>query len=162
MFKLLGLVRRHVFMCGLAAAAGLMLLAGCSEQQGGAMTDSGTYTAASGTPSSQINWNRLTNRSVSENRSVYLLFTAPWCPHCREFERDTLSRSDVQQALGRVIYVRANFDRERNLAHRYGFTGIPSGVLLRPQNHDLVVVDKHVGGLSPARFINFLNQAAAR
>lgn len=169
MFKQWGSVTCLMSVVLFAAAAGVPFLAGCAEQQGPTVTDSGTAARANGTApraraaaDSGIDWNRLTRQAVNANRPVYILFTAPWCPHCRDFERDTLTRSDVRPSLNRVIYIKANFDREKPLAHRFGFTAIPSGVLLRPQNNELVVVDKHVGGLSPAGFVSFLNQAHRR
>jgi thioredoxin-like negative regulator of GroEL len=147
--------------------AGLIFAGSCSEQPRWRAYEKGYSTKALSQPgklgpATEINWKRLTDRAAAENRPVYIHFYASLCPLCWNFEVGTLLTPDVKQTLRRVIYIKANVDRERILAYRFGVSHTPAGVLLRPRNHELIVVDKHLSGLPPAQFIDFLNQALPR
>jgi thioredoxin-like negative regulator of GroEL len=147
--------------------AGLIFAGSCSEQPRWRAYEVGSTTRALSRPgklgpATEINWKRLTDRAAAENRPVYIVFCAPLCPMCWTFEVGTLLTPDVKQILDRVIYVKVNVDRERILAYRFGVAHTPAGVLLKPRNHELIVVGKHFEGLSPAQLIDFLNQAFPR
>jgi thiol:disulfide interchange protein len=147
--------------------AGLVFAGGCREKERWPAYEIGYSTKALSRPgklgpNSEINWKRLTDRAVAENRPVYIVFCASTCPMCWTFEVGTLLTPEVKQTLSRVIYIKVDVDRERILAYRFGIAHTPAGVLLKPRNHQLIVVDKHLDGLPPAQLIDFLNQAIAR
>ncbi len=159
--------RSQRYVLFLIFTAGLIFAGSCSEQQRWRAYEIGSSTRALSRPgklgpNTEINWKRLTDRAAAENRPVYIVFCASLCPLCWTFEVGTLLTPDVKQTLDRVIYVKANVDRERILAYRFGVAHTPAGVLLKPRNHELIVVDKHFEGLPPAQLIDFLNQAFAR
>ncbi len=171
MSMLWGSVTRRFVVILLLCTFGF-LVCGCSQDTSptvaysgpsrSTMTEGGTSANGPAATGETVNWDRLTSRAVSRNKPVYIEFTAPWCPNCRVYERDTLSQSEAKRALNQVIFVQANFDRNRNLADQFGVTGIPTGVLLVPQNNQLKMIDKHVGGLSVDGLIGFLDQAKSR
>src|SRR4051794_1432571 len=43
------------------------------------------------------NWDTAVAQSRSTGKPAVVLFTADWCPACRQFESETLSRADVKQ-----------------------------------------------------------------
>jgi thioredoxin-like negative regulator of GroEL len=107
---------------------------------------------------SAINMDRLAAQAKDQGKSVYMEFTAPWCHYCKKFQNEVLSTAQSQQALKKVIFVRANFDREKPLARQFGVKAIPTGLLLKPRNGQLQAVDRHVGGLSQSEFVRFLSR----
>ncbi len=148
-------------------AAGLVFAEGCREKERWPAYEKGYSTRGLSRPgklgpNTEINWKRLTDRAVAENRPVYIFFCASLCPVCWTFEVGTLQTPEVQRTLGRMIYIKANVDRERILAYRFGIAHTPGGVLLKPRNHQLIVVDKHLDALPPDQMIDFLKQAFAR
>src|SRR4051812_38909214 len=45
-------------------------------------------------------WDKAVERSKTSGKPAVVLFTADWCPSCRAFEADALSRGDVKKYLG--------------------------------------------------------------
>ncbi len=136
----------------LVGAMVLSFCSACSQQEAPAMRNGATATG------SAINLDRLAAQAKDQGKSVYMEFTAPWCHYCKKFQSEVLSTSQSQQALRKVIFVRPNFDREKPLARQFGVKAIPTGLLLKPRNGRLQVVDRHVGGLSQSAFQKFLSQ----
>jgi thiol:disulfide interchange protein len=130
----------------------LSFVSACSQQESPGMRDGSTPVR------SRIDLDRLAAQSQAQGKNVYMEFSAPWCHFCQKFHRDVLYTSESQQALRKVIFVKADFDRDKALAHYYGVRSIPSGVLLKNQNGRLQVIDRHTGGLDQAAFIRFLSR----
>jgi len=123
-----------------------------------AINPDGGYAYAGDGYTQSIDMNRLAYQSRNQGKPVYILFTAPWCPSCRDFERDTLAQSDVCRALDNdVIYIKANLDQNKPLAKKLKVNGIPAGLLLTPAKDRVRIINRHDGGLTLAELEKFLN-----
>ncbi len=86
--------------------------------------------------------------SEASGKPMFVLYTADWCPPCRDLKRDVLSDPIVDGFLSEN-YVRVKIDlTERGgpnarTASEYGVTGIPTMILY---DYDGVEIDRVVGG----------------
>jgi len=94
----------------------------------------------------------------SENKAIYLEFSAAWCGPCKVFKNRVLSDPQVRRAMNDVVFLTVDIDRDPDLARRFNITGVPTGVLLNVKPAGYKIVDKHVGGLSKPQFLSFLQK----
>jgi len=66
------------------------------------------------------------------NKSVLLIFGADWCKWCTKLEQETLSKPKVQQAMKYYVVYYVNTDREREIAAKYGISGVPVYMIVTP------------------------------
>lgn len=87
-------------------------------------------------------------------------FTATWCGPCKIFERQVLSTPEGKEALKQVIYLPVDVDEHGEMAERFEITGVPTGVLVKPEGSGqaVKVIDRHVGMLSISEFVEFLSK----
>jgi thiol:disulfide interchange protein len=147
MFTLRNLDRRLVV---LGVLMSLSFISACSQEQEPILKN--------GVKSSSVDLDRLAARAQAEGKNVYMEFTAPNCIFCWGYNSGVLSSSESQQALKKVIFVQVNYDQNPSLAGRYAVSAVPTGLLLKPQNGQLNVADRHTGGLSQDRFVKFISR----
>ena len=106
-----------------------------------------------------------------ERQTMFLYFYTDWCPYCRQFERELLSESEVDQYMDSILAVRVNPEAgevEREIAMRYGVRGYPA-IYLHSGSSDVVsmvermrLVDGQPQLKEAAAFVEHLKKAAAR
>jgi len=96
--------------------------------------------------------------AAETNRLLLVHFWAEWCRPCRQMEAEVFSRPDVLSALAtNYVAVKVNYDRAPNLVRDFRIESIPADVILTPNGE---VLQKFVGGSSPERYIDRINQIA--
>jgi YHS domain-containing protein/thiol-disulfide isomerase/thioredoxin len=98
--------------------------------------------------------------AAASNRSVLVLFSAPWCSACRALENDMLSDGRIAAALdANYVLVKLNVDYFRATAQQYGITSLPTTVILAatPRGD---VLDMIVGRVPMSDYVGRLNQLA--
>jgi thioredoxin-related protein len=88
-------------------------------------------------------------KPVPVARPVVLMFSASWCPQCKHFETEVLSRQEVKDALNLFDFRIINSDSDKEAVKKYKVTALPT----------FVKVDggKHVGYMQPSEFVSWLN-----
>lgn len=99
-------------------------------------------------------------RARSEGKLVMVDFETEWCAACKEFDRTTLADARVRAALGSVVPLKLDADREgKELAERFGVDGFPTVVFLDGRGTEV----GRIPGLLPAGpFLEELEDVLAR
>jgi len=98
-----------------------------------------------------------TETSAETGKPVLVYATASWCGPCQSFKRGALSDPEVEKVIvERTLPVYLDIDKEREAASRLGVMSIPRMIVLR----DNQVVAQHVGVMSSAQTIAFINEHA--
>jgi len=88
------------------------------------------------------NWNESVRRSQTTRQPALVLYTADWCPACRQFEAITLVRADVRnQMQSRYTPIMVDLTRpdspNQALARQYKIEAIPTLVLYNADGREL-------------------------
>ncbi len=65
-------------------------------------------------------------------------FTAKWCGPCRRMEQVFWPKTEVVKISKQFVCVKVDFDREKNLAGKYGINAIPNVVFTDPWGRGLL------------------------
>jgi len=66
-------------------------------------------------------------RGEAENKKVFLVFNADWCPYCLQMEKETFQNPTVIAYVNRnFVPISVNSDREQDIAAKYSVRGLPS------------------------------------
>lgn len=69
--------------------------------------------------------------SKEARKPVLLVFGAKWCHWCQKLKSDTLENQQVKAKIDRnYIYYYVDTDREKQIARKYGVSGIPHYVII--------------------------------
>lgn len=97
-------------------------------------------------------------RSAASGRPVLVYATASWCPPCRGFKANTLSREDVAGAITagfEPVYL--DIDHSPREARSLHVMAVPTIMVLKGGEQ----VDRHEGAMGTPAFMEFLGRHAA-
>jgi thioredoxin-related protein len=93
----------------------------------------------------------------AKSRLLWVQFTGSWCPNCVRMERESLIHPRiVDHACNNFIPVKIRSEEHEDLVDRFGLSGIPATVLVKPSGE---VVARHEGYLDAAAFHAVLERA---
>jgi thioredoxin-like negative regulator of GroEL len=96
----------------------------------------------------------------SQNRLLWVQFTGSWCPNCVRLERESFVHPQVVgHARTFFVPVKLQSEQHEDLVERFGLTGIPATILIKPSGE---VLARHEGYVDAATFGTFLEQALIR
>lgn len=85
--------------------------------------------------------------AVSSQRPVWLQFTGPWCPNCHKMDKETFKNPRVIERLSsHFVTAKISCENDAELALSFGFTQLPSSVLISP---DGKILARHEGFADP-------------
>ncbi len=88
-------------------------------------------------------------QATQQGKPVMLVFSADWCPFCRQLERETLTDGEVARLAQRFVVFRVDMTSSNppsetvELAKKYGAEGLPTVAFLAPRGEwlqDLTLV----------------------
>ncbi len=99
-------------------------------------------------------------RGKMTNKPVVVVFSADWCPPCRQMKEQVYPSSQVAALKDQFVWAYLDVDQvsNRSAAVKHGVQGIPHVQFLRPDGGDL---GKLVGGTSARAFASQLNSVLA-
>ena len=106
--------------------------------------------------------------AVAESKPIAVYFYTDWCGYCRQFERELLTRSTVEDFTKYLVKVRINPEsgsQERQVARQYGVRSYPSFFVHASARAAPRKIDRHkrIGGdwvlQSPRDFVATLQRA---
>jgi thiol:disulfide interchange protein DsbD len=114
-----------------------------------------------------IDWRPYSQEAVREarGRPMLVLFTADWCPPCKELKQDTFPDPEVQAALTGFATLLADVTQgpgpeAQRAVSRWGVRGVPTMVFLDAKGRRIPELDT-VGFVPPDAFLERLRQAGA-
>jgi YHS domain-containing protein/thiol-disulfide isomerase/thioredoxin len=98
--------------------------------------------------------------AAEKNVPMLLHFDASWCGACRRMDAQVLSRPEVKAMIGdRLIGVRIDADRNRDLINRYRVATLPTEIVVAADGTE---GSRYVGAVSLQTYLERLNQIAAQ
>lgn len=92
-------------------------------------------------------YNQARQTASRSNKPVWLQFTGPWCPNCHKMDRETFKNPGViDQINTQFIAAKISCEENLDLALSFGFTQLPSTVLISPDGR---ILAKHEGFADP-------------
>ena len=96
----------------------------------------------------------------AQNRLLWIQFTGSWCPNCVRLERESFVHPlVVGHARTFFVPVKIHSDQHEDLVERFGLSGIPATILVKPSGE---IVARHEGYVDAATFGSFLERALIR
>jgi thiol-disulfide isomerase/thioredoxin len=89
------------------------------------------------------------------DRPVFLLFSAVWCPVCRELKRNTLLDHQLQELAESFFWIDVDIDRNLSLARDWRVAATPTVFLLDPRGTPRRTI---VGGATPVELAYILRE----
>ncbi len=84
---------------------------------------------------------------------VLLIFSAEWCRYCQRMEDEVYQSGPVAARMADFVVVRADLERERELAARFAVRGVPAFVLI---SSDGSPTARKLGFMEADPFLDFL------
>lgn len=87
--------------------------------------------------------------AVASQRPVWIQFTGPWCPNCHKMDKETFKNPRVIERLSQhFVTAKISCENDAELALSFGFTQLPSSVLISP---DGKILARHEGFADPEK-----------
>jgi thiol:disulfide interchange protein len=127
-----------------------------------------TQQALQGWSKDQVNWRYSFNQASAEsnetNKPLLVVFTADWCPPCKQMKAWVYSNKNVADAIeAGFIPVKVDLTTEglpdQNVAERYEVQSIPTMLTLTPAG---TPIGRSVGYLNKEDFLNWLDTSSMR
>lgn len=97
-------------------------------------------------------WEAL-DKSMKENKFLFVFFHAPWCEYCVKFN-EVLEDENVKNVLSKYVLIKIDIDENKDFVRNMNVSMIPTCFLLDMKNEkDLV---KTEGYMSAEDFVNVL------
>ncbi len=93
-------------------------------------------------------------------RPIYILYTADWCPPCRQFKSSVLADSEIASYL-ESNYVRVKIDlsdrfgENNRIADKYSVHAVPTMMIYSDTGQE---IDRHQGGMDRYVFLDWIQQ----
>ena len=95
-------------------------------------------------------------RAKQENKYIFIDFFTTWCGPCKRMDENTFTNAKVQELLNSMIS--ADWDAEKDpwmaQATQYKISHYPTFLVIGPDGKE---VDRHIGYLDPAEFIEVID-----
>jgi len=96
--------------------------------------------------------------ATTSGKPVMIDFYADWCGWCKKLDKDVYTDPEVIKAAKNFVAVKVNSDVNQKDAQKYGVTGLPTIVFLKP-NGDIA---QTIVGYRPSQeFLKVMNEVLA-
>lgn len=110
------------------------------------------------------NFDDAINDAAQKKKPVFVLFTAGWCPPCRQLKSSTLKHAEVYPRLNGdfvclVVDLTDRHSPNNEHAETFGVEGIPTMIVFDISGNE---VDRQSGSLAPDEFLMWLDAVEAQ
>lgn len=123
--------------------------------------ESSSGTSKGSAPSGFLsNYDVALTRAKASNKPIVVIFSADWCPPCRQMKKEVYPSSQVAALKDQFVWAYLDVDQpsNRSAAAKHQVQGIPHIQFLKPNGGDL---GKVVGGTSASAFASQLKSVLA-
>lgn len=78
-------------------------------------------------------YDKVLSIAKEKQKSIIVIFSADWCPHCQDLKKDLTSMSIPQQYLLCII----NIDKNKSLVNKFNITGLPTTIAITSNEKEL-------------------------
>lgn len=106
----------------------------------------------------ELKWYTNLDAAISEaqktKKSIFVFFSASWCPACQQLESETLVNNEVKQKLAQnYVAVKIDVDTNPELSSKYGIYSIPALIFMNSNGEETKRIE---GYLSPDQLLSAL------
>ena len=92
-------------------------------------------------------------KARESNKLVVVDFWADWCGYCKQMDRETWPKQEVQEWISKnAIAIKVDADKETALKSRFNVRGLPTVLFVKS---DQAEVSRFEGYRSPSEFVEF-------
>lgn len=94
-------------------------------------------------------------RARTENKPVFLFWTAKWCPPCNQVKSTIFTRADFIEASKSFVplYIDGDSPGAQRLGAQYGVTGYPTSIVFAPDGREITRLP---GEVEPAKYMRLM------
>ncbi len=82
-------------------------------------------------------YERAFSLAKTENKPLIIDFWAEWCVYCKKLEKITFRDSKVVGRAGDFVFLKVNYDNNRELASKFDVSGLPTVLFLEPGGREV-------------------------
>ncbi len=100
----------------------VIIFSGCESRQAGTAEVAWQY-----------DYDAAVAAATNSNKPLFIVFSASWCPPCKQMKKYTFSKQSVKEYLEEhFIPVYVDTDKNPQLANQFGANAIPTYLILKP------------------------------
>ncbi len=98
-------------------------------------------------------------RARTENKPVFLFWTAKWCPPCNQVKSTIFTRPDFVEASKSFVplYIDGDSPGAQRLGAQYGVTAYPTSIVFAPDGREITRLP---GEVEPAKYLRLMSLGA--
>ena len=108
---------------------------------------------------SQVNWvydfEQAKAIALQEKKWIVDDFWASWCGPCKKMDRELWQKTEMNTVKDKFVFVKIDFDQEREFAQYFTVQAIPSVLIIDPNK---AVIDRKLGFMNSSEYINWFKK----
>jgi len=109
----------------------------------------------------ELKWSHDLNSTLKSakdnNKTILMMFSAPWCPECGYMKEVVFKKESVKEALSKFNLVEIDITKKESIPKGYKYLGVPTFFFL---DENGTILSQKDGGAREKEFINMLQKVS--